>query len=307
MGPSIVHTHESGKACRHSRRAHRVCGGPRLELIALDEVSESSWVHMTGPREVRLEVSPSGRVRMHRLARVGGSSLASAGPHVAVLLDLNPATMGKWVELGVKRNRSANQTFGSAPQASASCGGGRFLCCDLDGFMYARSVSTCAPAGRHAQIDRCRRRCQHPCPPESIATGVVGEYSREVVATAAMRARIRSVVGMFGKRAGIALAACAAALLASGVSQAQATGGFDSGSKGCRTGEDVVVKGDSGPGQQGHSQKTATGTAKGQFFPSKNYRHGEYSNYGFTNVSLWSVQIDPGYLYMSETYAYCLA
>jgi len=47
------------------------------------------------------------------------------------LLDLNPATMGKWVELGVKRNRSANQTFGSAPQASASCGGGRFLCCDL--------------------------------------------------------------------------------------------------------------------------------------------------------------------------------
>lgn len=45
---------------------------------------------------------------------------------------------------------------------------------------------------------------------------------------------------------------------------------------------------------------------RGKQFPYKGYRHVDYSNWGFTSVSLWSVQIDPGTLYYETTYAYCV-
>lgn len=99
----------------------------------------------------------------------------------------------------------------------------------------------------------------------------------------------------------------ASALILTGVGAGSAVAaGFDSGSKSCSSGFSVVNRGDSGSGSQGHTQKTSGGLLRGKQFPYKGYRHVDYSNWGFTSVSLWSVQIDPGTLYYETTYAYCV-
>lgn len=91
-----------------------------------------------------------------------------------------------------------------------------------------------------------------------------------------------------------------------GVASAVAAGS-DGGSKSCQSSEDVVNRGDSGPASQYHYQSIASGSSRSTTHPYKGYRHVDYSNWGYSSVSSWYVQVGYDYiLYKETTYAYCV-